>query len=159
MTDTLIGIGLLCLFLLPVILIARSGKSKKGRLINDLMSEASKNGLFISESDSWNDSALGLDAKNKKIIYIDENGSEKKVSIFSLSDLKSFKTIPDIKNNKGQKLDLEREKNLSLILNFRDPSKSEVNISFFIAGFGKMTKTEKDLFEKWSGLILKLHES
>ncbi len=155
MANTLIGIGLLCLFLLPVILISRSGKRKKSRLINDLMAEASKSGLFITESDSWDDSALGLDSKNKKIVYIDENGSEKKVNIFSLSEVKSFKTTPDISNNKGQKPNLDNSNNLSLIFSFKDPAKSEINISFYIVGFGKMTKAEKELFEKWSGLISK----
>lgn len=154
--NTIIGLGILLLFVVPVILISRSAKNKKSRLLNDLMSEASKNGLFIAESDSWDDSVIGLDTKNKKIVYIDENDSEKKVNIFSFSDLKSFKTVPNL-TSKGQKLNFENVNNLSLIFGFKDPSKSELNLNFYMAGFGKMTKAEKELFEKWSALISKYY--
>ncbi|MDP4221988.1 MAG: hypothetical protein Q8868_01635 [Bacteroidota bacterium] len=157
-SSTIIGLALLFLFILPVVVMARSGKAKKKRMLNDLMSEALKNSASITESDSWDDSALGLDTQNKKIVYIIEKGSDKKASIFSLSELKSFRTTPDMKNNNGQKPNLENANNMSLIFSFKDPAKSEINISFYIAGFGRMTKTEKDLFEKWSGLILKFHE-
>ena len=156
---TIIGLALLGLFILPVIFISKSGRGKEKRLLKEVLAEASKNELIITESDSWNESALGIDEKNDKIIYIDESGTEKINTIFSLKDVKSFKTIPDFKTKKRQNSNYKNEKKLSLSFIFMDPAKSDINITFYIAGFGKMTDAEQLLFEKWSAVILKNIES
>ena len=149
----IIGLAILGLFLFPVILISRSGKKKMKRLSDEIMTEASKNELTISENDSWNESAIGMDVKNDKIIFIDESHSEKVVRLINLKDVKSFSTSPDLTKGNSRNTDYEKEPRLSLNFIFKDPSKSETNITFYIAGFGKLTKTEQHLFEKWSGII------
>lgn len=154
-TVTIIGLALLGLFLLPALIISKSVKSKGTRLLKYLMSEATKNELIISDSDGWNELAIGIDEKNDKIIYIDGSSYEKVISIFSLKDVRSFRTIPDLTNKKGQNINYNKENKLGLSFIFKDSLKAEINIPFYIVGFGKLTDNEKHLFEKWSEVICK----
>lgn len=154
-TTTIIGLLLLALFIVPVIFLSKSGKKKKTRLSKDIQSEASRNNLSLTKFDSWNESAIGIDDKNGKVIYIDESHADKDVRIFNLKDVKSFKTFPDLTNKSRQNTDYKKEPKISMGITFRDPSKSDLEITFYVPGFGKLKEEEKLLFEKWSEIIKK----
>lgn len=158
-TTTIIGIIILSLFILPVFIMSRSGKGKSKRIMKELHTLASDNDLTLSESDFWNESAIGIDEKNKKIIYIDESGNEKIATSFSLKDLKSFKSVPDLTARKNKATGYSRENRLGLIFTFTNPASPELNVNFYMAGFGRMTDNEKFLFEKWADIIRKNYKA
>ena len=154
-STTIIGLVILALFVIPVMLLSRSGKNKSKRLLNDLKSEALNNELVISDCDSWNESALGIDEQNNKIIFIDDSHGGREVKIFSLKDVKEFKTFPALTNKNYQYDDYEKENKLALSFIFKERLKSNIDITFFIAGFSRLSKNEAHLFEKWADIISK----
>ena len=152
---TIIGIIILALFLLPWVIISRSSKGTVKRLVKNLNSEASINELIISDCDSWGESTIGIDEKKNKIIYVDESHGDKDVKIFSLKDVEVFKTIPDLTNKKYQHNEYKKTNKVGLSFIFRERSRSDINITFYVAGFGGLSKKEEHIFEKWSEIIRK----
>ena len=150
-SSTIIGVVLLALFIIPIVLISRSSRKKRNRLNDEILEIAQKHDLKISDSNTWNESALAIDEEKNKIIFIDETHGEKEVKIFGTKELRSFRTIPDI--HKDKSIDLRKEARLGLSFLFKESSKPEINITFYIAGFGELSKHEKQLFEKWSEKI------
>ena len=153
LSSTIIGLVVLGLFLLPALIITKANKKKAQRLQNIIMEEAVKNELTITESDNWNEAAIGIDMKNDKIIFIDESQRENDVRIINLKDVRSVRTSPAIQNIRNQKKEHEKESQLSLSLLFKEPSRPEIDITFYVAGFGKLTKIERGRFEKWSKIL------
>jgi len=155
-STTIIGLIILALFIIPVFLISKSKKKKSEQLKNDLMNEAKKAGITIADTDHWNDSVLGIDDKEETIIYIDESRNEKEIHVFNMNEVKSVKFFPDITNEKS-KIDYNKEPKLCITLFFKESAKAEVNLTFFTANFGNLSKHEQNLFEKWVDKIKKLH--
>ncbi|MBP7731720.1 MAG: hypothetical protein KA114_08810 [Bacteroidales bacterium] len=151
--NLIIGIVILAFFIVPVLLLSRSGKNKRNKLLKDLEAEASNNGIILTESDVWNESALGFDSSSGTVIFVDESKSEKEISIFNLADVKSFRTIPPVNSKESDIADLKKENRLALEFSFKKPGKSNIVINFYISGFGKMTEHEQKLFRKWSALF------
>ena len=154
-STTIIGLVILGLFILPFILISKSKKKKIEQLKNFLTDEAKKIGVTISDIDYWNDSALGIDDKEETFIFINENHDEKEVRVFNINEMKSVRFIPDI-TKKNSKIDYKKEQKLCISILFKESVKSEVNLVFFTAGFGYVSKQEQELFEKWTNKIKKL---
>ena len=127
--------------------------------MKELHALASDNGLTLSESDSWNESAIGIDDTKKAIIYIDESGNEKISTSFGLKDLKSFKTVPDLTATKNKDSGYSRENRLGLNFTFTNPASPDLNVNFYMAGFGRMTDNEKFLFRKWAEIIRKNYKA
>lgn len=152
---TIIGLIVLAMFILPVFLIIKSKKKRIEQMKSDLMDEAKKAGITIVDTDYWNNSILGIDDKEKTIIYIDEDSNEKKIRIFNIDDVKTVKFFPDI-TKKNLNPDYKKEPKLCISFFFKDSAKYEVNLEFFTAGFGNLTKVEQSLFEKWVNKIEKL---
>jgi hypothetical protein len=69
--------------------------------------------------------------------------------------LKSVKFFPDI-TKKGFNPDYKKEPKLGISFYFKDSAKSEVNLEFFTAGFGDLTRQEQNLFEKWTKKIMQI---
>ena len=153
-STTIIGLAVLSLFIIPVFIIAKTKKKKIESLKNDLLYEAKKAGITIADTDNWNDSILGIDEKNETIIYIDENRDEKEIRVFNINDVKSVRFFPDI-TKKNSNPDYKKEPKLCISFFFKDPAKSEVNLEFFTAGFGELSKKEQNLFEKWTHKVKK----
>ena len=155
-TTTIIGLAILMLFIAPVILFMRNSKRKTGKLIDRIHAEALKSGLTIDESDSWNETAIGIDDKNGKVICVDISHGEEDIRIISLKDLKSVRCTPDVSLTNNKKTDYRKESRLSITFSFREASRSDYTITFFIAGFGSLSKKQEELFEKWGRRLRKI---
>ena len=158
MSATIIGLITFGLFLLPFLFISKSKKKKNEKFIDDLMDEAKKADVTIADKDLWNDSIIGIDDKAETIIFIDESRSEKDVRVFNMNDVKSVRFFPDI-SKKNPNPDYKPESKLGITFFFKESSKSEVNLVFYMAGFGSLTKQERELFEKWTDRIRKIKSS
>jgi hypothetical protein len=138
---------------------SRSGKGKSKRIMKELHALASAGNLTLSETDSWNESAIGFDSNSRKIVYIDESGNEKIATSFSLEEVKSFKTVPDLTGRKNKGTGYAKENRLGFTFSFASPSRPDLNMNFYVAGFGRMTDNEKFLFEKWAEIIRKNYKA
>lgn len=159
LSTTIIGLLILAIFVLPVILIARSGKGKSKRFEKEFFSETSRNALKISEKDFWNSYALGIDISQNKIMHVNWDGAERIVTIFSLNDIKNVESYPVQSVINKKDFDFKKAEGLSLRISFKDPSRKDINIAFFIPGFGQISDKEIKLFEKWSKIIRKVTDS
>ena len=150
---TILGLVILALFILPVIFIARSGKGKGKKFHKDFFTEASLNKLKISEKDFWNEYALGIDTTQNKIIYLDWSGPERVNIIIDLKEVKVFEPLPGYMEQNKKNFSYKKVERLGLRFHLIDPDKPDVNINFFIAGFGQITDDEIKLFKKWLAII------
>lgn len=157
LSTTIIGLAILALFAIPVFLIAKSAKKKIEKLKDSLTDEAKKTGVTIADTDYWNDSILGIDDREETVIYIDGSHSEREISTFNMRDVKSVRFFPDITKNPNP--DYKKEPKLGISFFFKETAKSEVNVMFFMAGFGDLSKHEQGLFEKWTGKIKKIRSA
>jgi len=153
LSTTIIGLLILTLFILPVILISRSGKSKGKKFEKDFFSEVSINELKISEKDFWDEFAIGIDTSRNKIIYLDWSGPDRINIIFDLNDVKAFETIPGYRELNKKNFNYKNVNRLGLRFHFKESVKPDVNITFYIAGFGQITDDEIKLFKKWLDII------
>lgn len=152
-STTIIGILLLALFIVPVIIISRTGRNKGKALLKELHSQAQTNGLEIGENDFWNDSVLGFDTGKGKVIYLSAADGRIKQLIFGLDEVRTITTIPDLSGRKRQDDIYKNGKKLGLVFSFTDKSRPDLEINFYVPGFGKMTESERQLFEKWAGIF------
>ena len=153
LNTTIIGLLILALFILPVILISRSGKSKGKKFEKDFFSESSKNELIISEKALWDEQAIGIDIVKNKIIYLDWSGPERIDYIFELKDVKVFESEPSLGERNKKNFSYKKVERLGLRFCFKDSAKRDLNITFYIAGIGQQFDDQVTLFEKWSKII------
>jgi len=156
LTNSIIGIAILVFFLLPVFFIAKAGKNKKNRLLKELESEAKLNDITLTESDYWDESAIGIDSVKGKIIFINERGEDKKFYNLSISDLKSFNTVPSSDSTGKISGNLKKAERLAVVFSFRQKEQPDLVIDFFTPGFGKMSESDIERFIRWSDLIRNL---
>ncbi|HUX95074.1 MAG TPA: hypothetical protein VMV47_05015 [Bacteroidales bacterium] len=155
LSTTIIGLLLLALFILPVILISRAGKSKVKEFEKEFFSESSKNLLTISDKEFWDDKAIGIDTINNKILYLDWNDYDRVEHILELKELKVFESEPGFEERNKKNFSYKKVNKLGLKFKFKDPSRSDISIMFFANGMGHITDEKVKMFEKWSGIIRK----
>src|SRR5665648_110141 len=129
LSTTIIGLMILSLFILPVILIARAGKSKGKKFEKDFFSEVSRNELKISEKDIWNEFAIGIDTSRNQIIYLDWSGPDRINIIFDLKDVKVFESMPSYGEQNKKNFKYKNVDRLGLRFHFKESVKPDVNIT------------------------------
>jgi hypothetical protein len=159
LTTTIIGLLILALFILPIILISMAGKGKGKKFEKEFFSEVSRNELKISEKDFCNEFAIGIDTSTNKVIYFDWSGPDRFKIIFDLADVKIFESIPGFKELNKKNFTYKNVNRLGLRFQFKEPDKPEVNITFYLAGFGKLSDQEAKLFKKWLDIFRNKMES
>jgi len=155
LSTTIIGLLLLALFIFPIIMMSRSGKSKGKKFEKDFFSEVSINKLKISDKDLWSESAIGIDTEKDQMIYIDWSGSQKVSNIFELKSVKVFEPIPSFAEQNKKNFNITKVSKLGLRFSFKEAVKPDINITFYIAGLGQITDEEINLFKKWQSVIKK----
>jgi len=153
LSTTILGLLFLALFILPVILISKSGKGKTNKFEKEIFSEASKNELNISDKLIWKEFAIGIDASRKKIIYLDWSGPEKINLIIDLKDVKVFEPIPGSGEQNKKNFNYKKVDRLGFRFHFIKPGRSDLNIIFYIAGIGTLSEEEVKLYKKWLDII------
>ena len=152
-STTIIGLLVLTIFILPVILISRSGKSKKKQFEKDFFSQASMNELKISDKDFWSEYAIGIDSLNSKILYLDWSKPERSNVIFDLKDVKVFEPFPGFKEREKPNFNYNTTQRLGMKFSFKNPAVKSISIIFYFPGFGKMSDHDIRLFEKWTEIV------
>lgn len=153
LSSTIIGLLLLALFILPVIILSRSGKSKGKKFENEFFSESSKNELIISEKSFWDEHAIGIDIEKNKVIYFDWSGPERIDYIIELKDVKVFESEPSLGERDKKNFSYKKVERLCLRFGFKDSARRDVKIIFYIVGIGQEIDDQFKLFEKWSKII------
>jgi hypothetical protein len=154
-TTTIIGLAILSLFLIPVVIMSRSSKKKGSKFDRELLAEATKRGLIISEKQIFGEYGIGIDNSSKKLLFINWSGSESVATSFSFKEIKAFDTIPSANELKKPNFDLRKTERLGFRFHFQDSGRPEFSFIFYIAGFGLVGDNEIEFFTRWSKVVKK----
>lgn len=154
LSSTIIGVLMLSLFIIPVILLTRAGKAKGKKFEKEFFSEVSRMELNISEKDFWNEYAIGIDKSKKRILYMDWSVPETRVLIIDIKDVKTIEPTPGFKEMNKKGFNYSKGQRLAIKLCHKDNSRMDINILFFVPGFGEQSDNDVKLFEKWLKLIM-----
>ena len=154
LSSTIIGLLMLSLFIIPVILLSRAGKAKGKKFEKEFFSEVSRMELNISEKDFWNEYAIGIDKSKNHILYMDWSESETKVKLIDLKEVKVIESSPGFKEMNKKGFVYKKGQRLAIKLCHKDNSRMDINILFFVPGFGEQSDKDVKLFEKWLKLIM-----
>lgn len=159
-TSSIIGIGLLLLFVIPIVLLNRRGKKTEQLFKNKLFSQAEKDSCEINEFEIWNNAAIGLDSNSsklfflKKVAYKDEyeNMDLKEVSTCQLRN-----TNENFNSKDGQQTIIEK---LELIFSFKGHGKDPKSIVLYDRDLDNLNLNgEVQIAQKWHGILTKELES
>ena len=149
----IICLALVGWFIIETVIYSGVGNRNR-KLLKNMRSDAKKNEITISEHDIWDKSAIGINDIKDKIIYIDSSGQERITTIFSLRDVKTFSTIPEITSKIGKYIDLNIETSLCLNFTFKDPLKKSLGIYIHREESGIIRDRDKERFLKWTRIIV-----
>ncbi len=154
LSSTIIGLLMLSIFIIPVILLSRAGKAKGKKYEKEFFSEVSRMKLNISEKDFWNESAIGIDKAKNLIIYMDWSEPETRVRVIEMKDVKAIEPTPGFKEMNKKGFNYSKGQRLAIKLCYKDSSRMDINLLFFVPGFGEQSDKDVKLFEKWLKLII-----
>ncbi|MBK8699008.1 MAG: hypothetical protein IPN29_05495 [Saprospiraceae bacterium] len=138
---------------LPFILIGRSNKIKKQKMVDALVAMAKSEGNTISQSECVGDFAVGID-KGLHTLYfykkIKDRESHHKV------DLEAVQTCTLINNSRNIQMGDGNNKiidSLALKFTFKDKSRPDYLLEFYNGNDSVQLSGELQAIEKWDGLI------
>lgn len=143
-SNIILGIVITIIVIIPVIILATSGKRKHKIAIRKFTNFATSNGLVISEFDSCDLGIIGIDSNTKKLAYMQKG---KEGFIIDLHDAKSCNSRTSSETINGELID-------KLII---DIELKEGNGTKFLPLFTSENKLALDneqlITEKWRKII------
>jgi hypothetical protein len=73
--------------------------------------------------------------------------------------LRLLKPIPKLNEIPKEEFNYKKTERLGLRFDFKDPSRRDIDIVFYMSGFGQITYKEIKLFKKWSKIVLESIDS
>jgi len=151
----LIGVIFLAAFILPVVYIHRVQKNKGKNFLKHYMTLAEKNQVKIVENDMWDSSnCIGIDTVSKKILVLKKNDEGEESILIDLKEVDKCFASPTYRSFKGNKNNKILER-LDLVFTYKNSSKPENQINFFINSGNSTLSDQQVLAEKWCGIVNK----
>lgn len=151
--NTIIGVFLLAIFIIPIVLIQYRRKNKENKKLQSLREIARQHNCSISQHEFCGDFVLGIDM-NRNFVFFSKYKKEEFINQFvDLTKIKScqpLKKIRSIKMDKGNEIIIER-----IELAFTPKIKSEIETSFvlFDETINNQLSGELQFAEKWAKQI------
>jgi hypothetical protein len=148
-TSTLIGLGLLALFLLPILFLIWQQNTKEKNRLRSLKEISSKNNLNTDTVEVSATLLLGLDSKSKKLLVIEPTNNMQH-QVLDLSEIKNTKvsTLQFAENN-------NYIKRISLDLSWNFQGKKLTEIIFYDEDDNENNDASERLIvaNKWNRII------
>ena len=154
--STLIGIGLLLLFIAPVgYLILKDGSQSRKNKKQFLML-SKQNNLVLSQTEIFPDFSLGLDEISKKL-FVFVTGKTPKSFFIDLNNIQSAEVQKKYSETNSEKNSVDDICEITLDLKLKNPPTEENRIIFFGGDFNSVLQKEARLNSalKWYSLIKK----
>lgn len=151
----IIGSITLIIFVLPIILLhtARRRKEQKQRAEFDLYAQSK--GVSLDRFELWNYYSIGIDKDHGRLFYVKQHLDENKEYNVSLNDVESCETKRDLLTQKGNTASDDYVLNgLHLAVQFKDKSKTPLNLEFYNRETANGLSNELELVEKWKKRII-----
>lgn len=145
----LIGVGILLIFVVPLVWVHIKGKKEEKIIVNKLHELANQNATRLIEYDIWGNFAIAIDDK-KKLYYIQNKPFS--IQQFNLDEIKKCSVI-----NSGRVVDkieeqLHHVNRLELLLT-NGYFEEEARILFYDANISMQIEQEILLIKKWQSII------
>lgn len=145
-TSVVIGIAALACFFVPIFYLEVYKKrttKKFEKKFNDL---ALKSNMALSKHNTWHNSyAIGLDYKKGRILYLNSKNGQDVIHQIDLSEV--------VKCRIFRENDFNLTTNTGIVFAYRNASKPELKLEFYLSENGYTLGDEIILAEKWAGLI------
>ncbi|WP_137757902.1 hypothetical protein [Pontibacter sp. SGAir0037] len=148
-------IGTLCLALIivPVFYMQLAQKKKARKLLNDLLLQAEKQQLRITEYDFWSPSyAIGLDKEKKQLLYTHKSENQDQVIFVDLREVRQC-SVEKISRDSGDSKIIESVK---LVFSPVSPKQPDKALPFYSLEESMIFGEELKLAEKWKAVISSL---
>lgn len=143
-SNIILGIAITIAVIIPVVILATSGKRKQKRSIEKFRKFATSNGLEISEFDCCDLGIIGIDSKAKKLAY--QAKSDDGI-IIDLHDVKSCNSRTSSENTQGEIID-----KLVIDIEFKEGKGTKI-LPLFSSENKLALDAEKAITEKWNKTI------
>ena len=143
-SNIILGIVITIAVIIPVVILATSGKRKQKRSIEKFRKFATSNGLELSEFDSCDLCIIGIDSKTKKLAYLPKGGDG---IIIDLHDVKSCNSRTSSENTQGDIID-----KLVIDIEFKEGRGTKI-LPLFSSENKLVLDAEKVITEKWNKTI------
>lgn len=155
--SVLIGLGMLLLFVGPLMLLHFSEKWKKEQLLTKFRQIAAGRGYEIDVVEVWrNEYCLGMDNRGENIIYFKSLQPNAIYEVQPLADVTDCKVAIDSRKIKRDGEVVEVIDRISLSLTIRDAAKSALSLTIFDAESGPGVADELKIAETWKNRISSL---
>lgn len=154
LSSVIISIFALATFFVPIAWYHISQKAKVKKLTDMINQFADEKKISLTNREIWGDCyALGIDEKNKQLLYLKLNkDDEVKVSV-DLSEIDHCKVVNGTKNIRGAKGSMSLTNNIRLQLHYRKSGKASDFLEIYDGENGKSLTSEISIANKWSKTI------
>lgn len=151
--SVIIGICALATFFVPIAWYHISEKIKVKKLTEELTQFAQEEKITLSSHEVWGDCyALGIDQKNKILLYFKQDEkNEKKIKI-DLSEVENCKVSNDTRTIRNPKGNTSVINNIRLLFHYRTPKKG-ASLEIYDGENGKTLTSEISIANKWARTI------
>lgn len=154
LTSVIISIFALATFFVPIAWYHFSQKAKMKKLTDMLNQYADENKASLTSHEIWGDCyALGIDEKNKKLLYLKTNKDNEEVLFIDLSEIDRCKVVNGTKNIPGTKANMSVTNNIRLQLHYKASGKASDFLEIYDGENGKSLTSEISVANKWSKSI------
>ena len=143
-SNIILGIVITIAVIIPVVILATSGKRKQKRSIDKFRKFATSKGLDLSEFDCCDLSLIGIDSKAKKLAYQPKSSDG---IIIDLHDVKSCNSRTSSENTQGDIID-----KLVIDIEFKEGRGTKI-LPLFSSENKLALDAEKVITEKWNRTI------
>lgn len=147
-----LGIGMLLLFVVPIIYIATNQSRKEKKTIKKVEALSQSATIRISSSAIFHSLFIGIDETSKKLVTATVPVKEKHIHVFSLTDIKDCSVQKTEVPIPGRPKVTTIEK-VAIDLTFKDKGKKNYQIYFFNEEIGMDAHTSVHQASTWSTII------
>jgi hypothetical protein len=146
----IIGILSLTFFIVPIVLIQRNNKKKKGMLLQDFRQLAGQQQLSISQHDSWDTIyTIGIDSDQKKLLYTRKREGKDQEIVIDLAEVSQCRVNNLSRETNGNKV-IDR---IELAFLPRHAKQPEQTLEFYSREESLNLSEELKLSEKWHAIV------
>lgn len=149
-----IGVGLLLLFVVPVIYAVTNQSRKEKKTIKKVESFCSAKSIKLTSTDIFQTLFIGLDENSKYLVISSVPVKEEEVSLFNLKDIKACNLVKNEVPKAGQPKAKVIE-SVAIELLFKDKEKAKEHIVFFDDNTGIDPHISVNQATNWTILINK----
>lgn len=155
-TSTMIGIGLLLLFFIPIFLLNRKNKKSETRFKQKLFDFALNEKNTINDFEIWNNTAIGIDENSAKLFFIKKiTYQEVKVEIdlHEVKECKLVNTNHSLYSKDGEKTIIDK---LELVFTFLNKNENNNSLLIYDNDFDNLNMSgELQIAKKWEDIFSK----